>query len=91
MVHLISSSILCEQSVALRLSLQLPLRLNISLWNFLNHLQHRTLKKAITINQFKSELKHGGMIMCLNEVSDDEDGNTHFDNILIHCALLATT
>ena len=31
------------------------------------------------------------MIMCLNEVSDDEDGNTHFDNILIHCALLATT
>lgn len=30
--------------------------------------------------------------MCLDDVlDDDDDGNTHFDNILVNCALLATT
>ena len=30
-------------------------------------------------------------IMCLDEVLDDDDGNPKVDNILIQCALLATT
>ena len=29
--------------------------------------------------------------MCVDDVLDDDDGNTHFDNTLVHCALLATT